>query len=79
MCFIVHFLKFSSLKTAENLQVIKKIPKEKILLETDCPWCEVRPSHAGFPFIKTTFPSVKKEKWQENSMVKSRNEPATIM
>ncbi|RZF41547.1 hypothetical protein LSTR_LSTR000261 [Laodelphax striatellus] len=68
-----------SLKTDENIQVVKKIPSEKLMLETDCPWCEVRPSHAGHKFIKTFFESCKKEKWMENKMVKSRNEPANII
>ncbi|XP_018896605.1 deoxyribonuclease TATDN1 isoform X3 [Bemisia tabaci] len=67
-----------SLKTKENLEVVKKIPEDKLLLETDCPWCEVRPTHAGFPFVKTKFDAVKKEKWNPDLMVKSRNEPATM-
>lgn len=36
-----------SLKTAEQLNVVAQIPNEWILLETDCPWCGIRPSHAG--------------------------------
>lgn len=36
-----------SLKTAEQLQVVAQIPNDKILVETDCPWCAIRPSHAG--------------------------------
>ncbi|KAL1139745.1 hypothetical protein AAG570_006723 [Ranatra chinensis] len=68
-----------SLKTQDNLDVVKEVPNDKLLLETDCPWCEVRPSHAGSKFIKTTFPSVKKEKWRAELMVKGRNEPANII
>lgn len=36
-----------SLKTEEQLNVVAEIPNEKILIETDCPWCAIRPSHSG--------------------------------
>lgn len=36
-----------SMKTEEQLQTIAKIPNDKILIETDCPWCSIRNSHAG--------------------------------
>lgn len=78
-CLQLYFLLFSSLKTSENLDVVSKIPKENILLETDCPWCEVRPTHAGAEFIKTKHPSVKKEKFDPDFMVKGRNEPNNIV
>jgi TatD DNase family protein len=68
-----------SLKTKENISVVKNLPVDRLMLETDAPWCEVRPSHAGFEYIKTTFPSVKKEKWQKGFMIKSRNEPTNII
>ncbi|KAF6198299.1 hypothetical protein GE061_008047 [Apolygus lucorum] len=68
-----------SLKTQDNLDVASNLPCESILLETDCPWCEVRPTHAGFKNIKTKFDAVKKEKWSPDKLVKSRNEPANIV
>lgn len=36
-----------SLKTEKQLEVVAQIPNGSILLETDCPWCGIRPSHAG--------------------------------
>ena len=70
---------FSSLKTEDNLEVAKKLPIDRIMIETDCPWCEIRPTHASHKHIKTSFKSVKKEKWQPDSMVKGRSEPSHIM
>ncbi|GLV40623.1 uncharacterized protein CBL_04426 [Carabus blaptoides fortunei] len=69
-----------SLKTAENLATIKSIPQDRILLETDCPWCEIRATHAGYQFIARAhvMPSVKKEKWTCDAVVKGRNEPTNI-
>jgi TatD DNase family protein len=62
------------------------------MLETDCPYCDVRPTHAShkllsplvtlpkFEAYKAVFmpPSVKPEKYAAGKMVKGRNEPCTI-
>lgn len=71
-----------SLKTAENLEVVKALPNDKIMIETDAPWCEIRPSHASSKYVLTKFESVKrkdKKKWQRDSLVQGRNEPVTIV
>ncbi|KAF2070276.1 hypothetical protein CYY_008408 [Polysphondylium violaceum] len=68
-----------SLKTEENLQVMSKIPLDKLMIETDAPWCDIRKTHPSHKYIKTDFPTVKKEKFKSGSMVQSRNEPCNIV
>lgn len=68
-----------SLKTAENLEVAKAIPLDRLMLETDGPWCEIRPSHASHKYIeKLPYDFVKPEKFKPGAMVRSRCEPCQI-
>ncbi|KAK0324090.1 hypothetical protein LTR82_005211 [Friedmanniomyces endolithicus] len=70
-----------SMKTEENMAVVKEVPLERLQIETDGPWCDMRPSHASAQYAKDApeIPkSVKKEKWSADAMVKGRNEPCTI-
>ncbi len=68
-----------SLKTPENIEVLKQIPLDKIMLETDAPYCEIRNSHAGSMHVKTKFQSKPKEKFQSGLLVRGRNEPCNII
>jgi TatD DNase family protein len=71
-----------SMKTEENLAVVKQVPLERLQIETDGPWCEIRASHASSKFLDGSpeLPkAVKKEKFQKGLMVKGRNESATIV
>jgi len=70
-----------SLKTQQNLDTIQKIPLSNILLETDCPYCEIKASHAGYQYIQTSFQSQKKvdKKFELGKLVRGRNEPCQII
>ncbi|PWN23650.1 hypothetical protein BCV69DRAFT_264867 [Microstroma glucosiphilum] len=81
-----------SLKTEENLAVVKAIPLSRLMLETDAPWCDLRPTHASAKHVAAALdgpvgerfkalyspPTVKKEKYDPERMVKGRNEPCAI-
>lgn len=68
-----------SLKTKENIEVVKKIPLDKLCLETDAPYCDIRPTHESYKYVETTFEKVKKEKMKKGLICKDRNEPCMIM
>lgn len=70
-----------SLKTEENLEMVKQIPIDRIMLETDCPYCDIRNSHASAKYVKTVIQKVAKEKYKPSSdkINKDRNEPCTMI
>ncbi|TIA88676.1 hypothetical protein E3P99_02453 [Wallemia hederae] len=73
-----------SLKTDDNLKVAKAVPLDRLMIETDAPWCSITSTHASAPFVDSLndfhklAPSVKKEKWSPDAPVKGRNEPAYL-
>lgn len=49
------------------------------MLETDCPYCDIRNSHASSKMVKTSFSKVNKEKYTGEKMSRDRNEPCTMI
>ncbi|KAG8909748.1 hypothetical protein FRC01_006743 [Tulasnella sp. 417] len=81
-----HFsLNGCGMKTRENLEAAAQIPLNKLLLETDAPWCSLTSTHASAAHLKTLpkplsdvfFPPSSKT-FVEGKMVKGRNEPNAI-
>lgn len=48
------------------------------MIETDSPYCEIKNTHAGINFVKSSWPSKKKEKYDPECIVKGRNEPCLV-
>lgn len=79
----------ASFRNQENIECVKYIPLNRLLLETDSPWCDVRRTHESWKFLpkdyEPKFKSVKKDKlakldqseWDQY-MIKGRNEPCTM-
>eukprot|EP00811_Abedinium_folium_P029291 NODE_4599_length_1871_cov_3.062500.p1 GENE.NODE_4599_length_1871_cov_3.062500~~NODE_4599_length_1871_cov_3.062500.p1 ORF type:complete len:335 (-),score=104.25 NODE_4599_length_1871_cov_3.062500:784-1788(-) len=68
-----------SLRTAENLAVVRALPRERLLLETDSPWCAIRPKHAGHCFVQSRWEEAKRPKrWREGLCVRGRSEPCHL-
>mmetsp|Transcript_16208 Transcript_16208/g.30867 ORF Transcript_16208/g.30867 Transcript_16208/m.30867 type:complete len:444 (+) Transcript_16208:667-1998(+) len=69
-----------SLRTEESLAVVREaLPLDRILLETDCPYCEVRATHPGYKYIQTKWEAKAEKKFQTGLTVKSRQEPCHIV
>ncbi|SCM03419.1 TatD-like deoxyribonuclease, putative [Plasmodium chabaudi adami] len=77
-----------SLKTPENINAVKKIPMDLLLLETDAPWCSIKKSHASYHYIKDkyekrNYTNLKKIKnilqCDDTVIFKDRNEPYNIV
>lgn len=75
------------MKTEENVKVTAMVPLDRLMLETDGPWCDIRPTHASFKHLANMTeaqrdlykPEAKnKERFEAGMMVKGRNEPCTM-
>jgi len=75
------------MKTEENLRVTASVPLDRLLLETDGPWCDIRPTHASFKHLasmteeqgKLYRPQARtKERFEFGMTVKGRNEPCAM-
>ncbi|GJE85792.1 Mg-dependent DNase [Phanerochaete sordida] len=74
-----------SLKTEANLATAKSIPVDKLMLETDAPWCSMTSTQASRKHLKSLPPSLsslyfpqatKPEAFVHGKPVKGRNEPS---
>ncbi len=54
-----------SIRREDGFETMKKIPLDRILIETDCPYCEVKSSHVGHNLVKTRWPQVDPGKYQD--------------
>ncbi|KAK4226472.1 hypothetical protein QBC38DRAFT_480471 [Podospora fimiseda] len=72
-----------SFKTAENCAVVKEVTLDRLMIETDGPWCEVRPTHEGWKYLveweearKKAEEEVKKKEEEEAARKREEEEQA---
>ncbi len=64
--------------------VAQAVPLDRLMCESDAPWCDPRPGDWGYPaaaavLAATMPPSVAKEKFERGKCVLRRNEPAAVV
>lgn len=70
----------SAFRTEALATQVMSIPRERLLLETDAPWCDIRPKDYGYAFVSTHFPtSKKKEPFVAGQCLERRNEPCHLV
>lgn len=69
-----------SLREPHSIEVVRQLPIDRIMIESDAPWCEMRPTHASAPFLSDfkweIEKAISKEKYQQYAPVRGRNEPS---
>jgi TatD DNase family protein len=51
-----------SLRSEASLEVVRTIPLGRLMLETDAPWCSIKNTHPGKPFVVTEWATKDKKK-----------------
>lgn len=67
-----------SLKTQDNCDAASQIPLDRLLIETDAPWCEIKRTHAAYKYLKP-YPN---EFYPEDNRIRyqkiGRTQPGTL-
>ncbi|KAH0488790.1 MAG: hypothetical protein KVP17_001116 [Porospora cf. gigantea B] len=64
----------------QRTDMLRVIPLDRLHLETDCPWCSIKPTSDYYSLVKTQIPQVNKpDKWTAEKAVKGRGEPQHIV
>ncbi|KPI87695.1 hypothetical protein ABL78_3233 [Leptomonas seymouri] len=59
---------------------VAAIPLNRLMLESDAPWCDVRPKDYGAAFVTTTFRTIKRKKpFELGACLERRNEPCHLV
>lgn len=72
----------AGLRQQEQIECAKAIPLDRLLIESDCPYCDIRPTHDSYKYVSPEYkffellPTAKRpEQWKPGVLVRGRNEP----
>lgn len=67
-----------SLRSESSLAMLPNIPSDRLMIETDGPWCGIRPTHPGFKHISHRWDERKAKSHSLGATVKGRVEPCHV-
>jgi len=50
-----------SFRTEDNIKVSTLVPVDRLMIETDAPWCDIRPTHPSYALLTSARDSMMKE------------------
>ena len=50
------------MRSSDSLEMVKSIPLDRLMLETDAPWCGIKNTHPGKPFVASAWETRDKKK-----------------
>ena len=68
-----------SFLTDERIETMKKIPLERLHIETDSPFCDIKQNSAAFKFVNKKSLGLRLPKYKPDTQVMRRNEPCNII
>ena len=68
-----------SVLTEERIDTMKNIPLQRLHIETDSPFCDIKRTSAAFKYINRTSLGLRLPKYKPDSLVMRRNEPCNII
>ncbi|CAD2215518.1 TatD related DNase, putative [Angomonas deanei] len=70
----------SAFRERRLAEQVCQIPLDRLMFETDAPWCDIRNKDYGFQYVKTQFPTTKKKKpLVMGTCLERRNEPCHMV
>lgn len=64
-----------SFKTAENCDVVRAVRLDRLMIETDGPWCDVRPTHEGWKYLVETERREREREEAARAAIQPASEP----
>lgn len=70
----------SAFREKDLANQVAQIPLNRLMLETDAPWCDIRENDYSYPFITTKYSTTRrKKKFQMGTCLERRNEPCHLI
>ena len=68
----------SAFRTETSARLAASVPLDRLLIESDAPWCDIRPAHYGYRSVASVWPTHAPNNFVMGHCVEKRNEPCHV-